>query len=86
MNGLRQRRAWFWVAIAAIAIALVALLVPHVGNSLDQQAWVAMLPVFFVGLLFPLSLRLIPGLPSLGRTPQAPALVPSFQRPPPSCA
>ena len=29
MNALRQQRIWFWVAIAAILIALAALLIPH---------------------------------------------------------
>ena len=64
-------------------IALVALLVPH-GHSTDAPAWMAILPAFFVGLLVPFSL--LPLLPvlSLGHTPEAPSLAPSFQRPPPS--
>jgi len=82
MNAFRQRRAWYWIAIAAIVIALVALLVPH-GHSTDAPAWMALLPAFFVGLIVPFSL--LPLLPvlSLGHTPEAPSLAPSFQRPPP---
>jgi hypothetical protein len=82
MNAFRQQRAWYWIAIAAIMIALVALLVPH-GHSTDAPAWMALLPAFFVGLLVPFNL--LPLLPvlSLGHTPEVPSLAPSFQRPPP---
>jgi hypothetical protein len=82
MKAFRQHRAWYWIAIAAIVIALIALLLPH-SHSIDSPAWLALLPVFFVGLLVPFSL--LPLLPvlSLGHTPQAPSLAPSFQRPPP---
>ena len=84
MNAFRQKRAWFWIAIAATLIALVALLVPHHNASgPDQSAWLALLPAFFVGLLVPFSL--LPLLPvlSLGHAAEAPSLAPSFQRPPP---
>jgi hypothetical protein len=47
-------------------------------------AWTAVLPVLFVGLVAPLSLISSKFLISLGRTPSAPALPGSFQRPPPS--
>jgi bacteriorhodopsin len=82
MNAFRQQRAWFWIAIAAIVIAFVALLVPH-GSNTDAPAWMALLPAFFVGLLVPFTL--LPLLPvlSLGHTHEAPSLAPSFQRPPP---
>ena len=82
MNASRQQRAWYWIAIAAIVIALVALLVLH-GHSTDAPAWMALLPAFFVGLLVPFSL--LPLLPvlSLGHMPETPSLAPSFQRPPP---
>ncbi len=82
MKAFRQQRAWYWIAIAAIVIAIVALLVPH-GHATDAPAWMALLPAFFVGLLVPFSL--LPLLPvlSLGHTPEAPSLAPSFQRPPP---
>ena len=83
MDFFGQRRAWFWIAIAAITIAIFALLVPHVhGNSPDQLDWLALLPVFFVGLIVSFALLLLPVL-LLGHTPEAPSLAPSFQRPPP---
>jgi hypothetical protein len=82
MKAFRQPRVWFWIAVAAIAIAVLALIVPH-GQTADAPAWMALLPAFFVGLLVPFSL--LPLLPvlSLGHTPVAPSLAPSFQRPPP---
>jgi bacteriorhodopsin len=84
MNALRQRRAWFWVAIAAIMIALVVLLVPHGhGINPDQPAWLALLPVSFVGLIAPLSILPLRSLLVVCHAPVAPALAPSFQRPPP---
>ena len=83
MNALlRQKRAWFWVAIAAIVIALVALIVPH-GHATDVPAWIALLPAFFVGLLVPFSLLPLLAVLSLGHAAEAPSLAPSFQRPPP---
>ncbi|MGA8041443.1 MAG: hypothetical protein WCA37_01440 [Terracidiphilus sp.] len=83
MNAFRQKRAWFWIAIAAIAIAILALLVLHGHHAGNQPDWLALLPVFFVGLLVPLTL--LPLLPVLSRdhTPEAPTLAASFQRPPP---
>ena len=45
--------------------------------------WTAMLPVLFVGLVAPLSLISPKSALCLGRTPSAPALPFSFQRPPP---
>lgn len=87
MNAFRQKRAWFWIAVAAILIALAALLVPHTGaHSQPQPDWLALLPVFFVGLLAPLSLLPLVSVLSLGRTPESPLLTSSFQRPPPSFA
>lgn len=84
MNAFRQRRAWFWIAVAAITIALVALLVPHIdAHGHLQPDWLALLPVFFVGLLVPFSLLPLVSVLSLGHTPGAPSLAPSFQRPPP---
>jgi hypothetical protein len=82
MTLFRRQRAWFWIAVAAIAIALLALLIPH-GSTTNAPAWMALLPAFFVGLLVPFTL--LPLLPvlTIGHTPQAPSLAPSFQRPPP---
>ena len=82
MKAFRHQRAWFWIVVAAIAIVLIALIVPH-GSSTAAPAWLALLPAFFVGLLVPFSLLpLLPAL-SVGHAPEAPSLAPSFQRPPP---
>jgi hypothetical protein len=82
MRAFRQQRAWYWLAIAAIVIALVALLVPH-GHATNAPAWIALLPAYFVGLLVAFSLLPLLLVLSLGHAPQAPSLAPSFQRPPP---
>jgi len=84
MHAFHPKRIWFWIAVAAIAIAVIALLVPHSGNSADQQSWLALLPVFFVGPISPLSAtKLLPAL-AVEHAPEAPALAPSYQRPPPA--
>jgi hypothetical protein len=78
----RQRRGWVLIAAIAIGIALVLLLVPH-GHPGDAGAWAAILPILFVGVISPLSLLSPMAYFYLGRTPDAPALPTSFQRPPP---
>jgi hypothetical protein len=47
-------------------------------------AWTSILPVLFIGLVAPLSLISPRSVLSLGRTPSAPELPCSFQRPPPA--
>lgn len=84
MHAFHPKRIWFWIALAAIAIAVIALLVPHHGNSADQQFWLALLPVFFVGLICALSATKPLPVLALQHAPEAPALAPSFQRPPPA--
>ncbi len=69
-------------AVIAIAAALVLLLIPH-GDFGDGGAWLAVLPMLFVGLISPLSLLSPLASIYLGRTPEAPLLPSSFQRPPP---
>jgi bacteriorhodopsin len=87
MKSFRQKRVWFWIAIAAIVIAVLALVVPHHNaNGPDQFAWLALLPVFFVGLIAPFNLPTLLSVLSLGYPAKAPDLAPSFQRPPPNCA
>jgi len=49
-------------------------------------SWMAMLPVFFVGLISPLTLLSAASSRLLQRAPAAPFLPASFQRPPPSLA
>ena len=53
------------------------------SDGANPGVWTAMLPVLFVGLVAPLSLVSPKFALSLGRTPSAPALPFSFQRPPP---
>ena len=78
----RQRRVWLLVAAIAIGVALVFLLILPT-HSQGAAAWLAILPVFFVGAISPLSLLSPMAYMYLGRTPEAPVLPISFQRPPP---
>lgn len=82
MNALQQKRGWMWVAVFAIGIALLALLIPH-GHGSDPGVWLATLPLLFVGVISPLSLLSPLAFLYLGRTPDAPALPATSQRPPP---
>jgi hypothetical protein len=82
MTRLQHRRIAFMVAAIAMLIALAFMLMPH-SHQADHDAWAAILPILFVGLISPLSL-----LPALAysyssRLPDAPSLPASFQRPPP---
>lgn len=84
MSVFQKKRLWFWVALAAIVIVLVVLIVPNLnGISSDQSLWLVLLPVFFVGIIAPLNILALFALLTLGHAPEAPALAPSFQRPPP---
>jgi hypothetical protein len=78
----RHRRGWLLIAAIAIGVALVLLLIPHVHAG-DNGAWVAILPLLLVGFVSPLALLSPIASIYVGRTPQAPALPSSFQRPPP---
>jgi hypothetical protein len=78
----RHWRGWLLIAAVAIGVALLLLLAPH-GHSGDSSAWLAILPVFFAGVISPLSLFVSLANEYRGRTPDAPALTASFQRPPP---
>lgn len=82
MKALQRQRAWAWVAVIAIGIALLALLIPH-GHGADSAAWVAILPLVFVGIISPLSLLSPLAFLYVGCTPDAPSLPQVFQRPPP---
>jgi hypothetical protein len=74
------------IRILAAAMALVAvlflLLVPQAGSG--HSAWLAILPIFFVGLLFPLGAPRRVFAQSSGRIPAAPFRRSAFQRPPPA--
>jgi hypothetical protein len=78
----QHHRTWLLVAAIAIAVALVLMLVPHAhpGNA---AAWLAVLPILFIGVISPLRLLQTLECLDLGHTTHAPALQPSFQRPPP---
>ena len=78
----KQRRGWLLIATLAIGIALVLLLVPHTHSG-DGVDWLAILPIFFVGMISPLSLCPAFAYVYAGRTPDAPSLPARFQRPPP---
>ncbi|MFZ0747384.1 MAG: hypothetical protein WAM85_23475 [Terracidiphilus sp.] len=57
--------------------------VNSVFRDSGSGTWMAILPVFFIGLVSPLSLLSAASIRRLGRTPAAPQLPASFQRPPP---
>jgi hypothetical protein len=82
MSAFSNKRAWFWIAVAAIAIAVIALLIPH-GSGIDAPPWMALLPAIFVGLLVPFRLPPLRPVLTLDHAHQEPSLAPSFQRPPP---
>ena len=58
------------------------MLVPH-AHGADNGAWLAILPLLFLGVISPLSLLAPLAFEYAGRTPDAPALPAHFQRPPP---
>ena len=82
MKPTQQWRGVVMIAAIAIGFALLLLLVPH-GHSGNPADWVAILPLLFVGVISPLSFFAPLAHAYAGRVPQAPVLVPSFQRPPP---
>jgi len=82
MKQNRQRRGWILIAAIAIGIALACLLALH-GHSGASPDWLAILPIFLVGVVSPLSLLSPLTCAYAGRKPDAPALPSRFQRPPP---
>jgi predicted membrane metal-binding protein len=82
VSEIQHRRGWALIAVIAIFAALVLLLIPH-GHSGDAGAWLAILPLLFVGVISPLSLLSPLASVYLSRTPDAPVLPAWFQRPPP---
>ena len=81
MGWRQSRRGWIRIAAIAIILCLIILLVPH-PQTTDTS-------VFVLITLLIIALGPSPGLLSrlaylrLDRTPDAPALPPAFQRPPP---
>jgi hypothetical protein len=82
MIGFKQRRPLILVAVIAIGIALVVLMIPG-SHSGDNGAWMPLIPLLLVGMISPLGLLSPLAFFYAGRTPEAPALTASFQRPPP---
>ena len=82
MSRILHRRAWALIAVIAIVAAILLLVVPHTHSG-DAGAWVAILPLLFVGVISPLSLLSPLAYFYLGRTSAAPVLRALFQRPPP---
>ncbi|MGO8757222.1 MAG: hypothetical protein ACLQG3_03775 [Terracidiphilus sp.] len=78
----RHLRAWQLVAAIAIVVALVLMLVPQ-AHSGGAGAWLAVLPVLFIGVIVPLCLLAFLERSDPGRAQGAPVFEPSFQRPPP---
>lgn len=78
----RYRRTWLLIAAIAIGVALLVMLVPH-AHGTDNAAWLAILPLLFLGVISPLSLLSPLAFEYIGRAPEAPTLPASFQRPPP---
>ncbi len=77
----RRRNAWLLIAVIAIGIALVCMLIPHANSG--STAWLAILPLLFVGVISPLGLFAPLAFEYAGRAPDAPTLPFRFQRPPP---
>jgi hypothetical protein len=78
----RQGRVWILIAAIAIGVALALLLALN-AHSGDAGALVAILPLLLLGIISPLSLLSPMAFAYVGRTPDAPVLPASFQRPPP---
>jgi hypothetical protein len=76
-----RRRGFLLIAAIAIGFALLMLLLPH-GHS-GNADFVAILPLFFAGIISPLSLLGALAFIYAGRVPEAPQMAASFQRPPP---
>jgi hypothetical protein len=78
----QHKRTWVLIAAIAIVAALVLMLVPH-GDAGHADLWLAVLPILFIGVIAPLRLLRSPECFDLSRSTDAPALQPSFERPPP---
>jgi hypothetical protein len=82
MTEIRQRRVAFLIAAIAIVAVLLLLLAPQ-AHSGDSAAWLIILPVFFIGLLLPLSLLWRAADLNSGLAFESAFQRTSFQRPPP---
>jgi uncharacterized membrane protein YhaH (DUF805 family) len=84
MNGFHAKRVWFWLAMVVVAIAVIVLVAPHTSNTAEHQSWLALFPVFFLGLAASCPVRTLAAVRTIGNPRKAPSLVPLFQRPPPA--
>jgi hypothetical protein len=79
-----QKRPWQIFTAMVMLICLLALLVPHSGGHGTLVACVLFFPVFLFGLLDLAMLLRNAVYADESFLPQAPALIPLFQRPPPA--
>ena len=84
MRGHLQTRRLQVVTATVMLICLVALLIPHSVSSGSLLACVLFFPVFLFGLLDLALLLRNAVCADESFLPQAPVLIPLFQRPPPA--
>jgi hypothetical protein len=78
----RDRRIWLLIAAIAIGIALLLTLVPN-AHSGNVVAWLAILPVLFIGIIFSFDPSSALCDFRFDLAPETPSLPNAFQRPPP---
>ena len=82
MAQMQHRRVWVLIALIAVGVALLVLILPgHPPGS--DSGFVPLISLLLVGIISPLSLLSPLAFRYIGRTPEAPELSASFQRPPP---
>ena len=84
MRGHLQKRPWQIFTTMVMLICFLALLVPHSGGRGTLVACVLFFPVFLFGLLDLALLLRNAVCADESFLPQAPVLIPLFQRPPPT--
>ena len=79
----KQHGLWLWIATLALVAALALMLFPQAGST-HSGGWLAILPIFFAGLISPLVLFVSVTHLYTRIVPASPLLRAAFQRPPPS--
>jgi hypothetical protein len=82
MIQLRRQRVWFWLAAIAFVAAIALLLAPQV-DSAHGGDWLAILPIYFAGIVSPLVSLVLVSRVCVEFVPDDPSLPSAFQRPPP---